>query len=188
MHEPWKRFEAWLAGHWPDGLAGLNPSASDAQIADLERALGVTLPADFTACLRIHDGQDERAGGLFEGTEFLSCARILDEWQVWKELLDAGDFADAHSAPAAGIRADWWNPRWIPFTYDGSGNHLCLDLDPAAAGRAGQVITMWHDGAERELLAPDFGSWFAAYVRAVCAGAYVYADEYGGLVPREDVA
>ena len=46
MQTHWTQFEAWLAEHWPEGLAGLNPPATDQEIADLEQALGVVLPPD----------------------------------------------------------------------------------------------------------------------------------------------
>ena len=29
MQTHWTQFEAWLAEHWPEGLAGLNPPATD---------------------------------------------------------------------------------------------------------------------------------------------------------------
>ncbi len=186
MHQTWKTFDAWLAQHWPEGLASLNPPASDEQIARLEAALGVRLPADYVACLKVHDGQHGYAG-LIDGAEFLSCDAILDQWTVWKELLDGGDFEDTRSSPPPGVRDDWWNPRWIPFTHDGGGNHLCLDLDPAPAGIEGQVIEMWHDADERPLRATGFGAFFEAYVADVVAGRIVYSEEYGGLVGADEV-
>lgn len=187
MQNSWDRFEAWLAANWPAGLACLNPPASDEDIASLERALDVKLPEDYVSCLKIHNGQRANSGGgLFDGSEFLSSDEVLAQWSVWKELLDDDDFDGAESEPAPGIRNDWWHARWIPFTHNGGGDHLCIDLAPAATGHAGQVISMWHDSAERTLLAPDFGAWFKTYVDAVCAGDYVYAEEYDAIVSRED--
>jgi cell wall assembly regulator SMI1 len=69
------------------------------------------------------------------------------------------------------VRDDWWNPRWIPFTHDGGGNHLCLDLDPAEGGAVGQVISMWHDSGERAVQGHSFGEWFGRWlVRAAPPG------------------
>ena len=45
----------------------------------------------------------------------------------------------------------------------------------------GQLISMWHDAPDRELLAPDFGSWFASFVDGVFSARYVYDDVYGGM-------
>lgn len=186
MHGLWTRFEGWLSEHWPDGLASLNPPATDEQIQRLQEALGRTLPDDYVACLKIHNGQATNGGGMFDGSEFLSTDEILAQWTVWKELLDGGDFADIKSDPASGIRDDWWNAGWIPFTHNGGGDHLCLDLVPETSGSLGQVITMWHDSGERELVAPNFENWFKSYIKQVFSGAIVYSDEYGGLINRED--
>jgi len=187
MHDLWTRFENWLSEHWPEGLAGLNPPATEQQIADLQAALGVTLPDDYIMCLKIHNGQAANVGGMFDGYEFLSTDAILEQWTVWKGLLDGGEFVDIESSPLnAGIRSDWWNARWIPFTHNGCGDHLCLDLAPATSGTLGQVITMWHDSAERELLSPSFGSWFKSYMKLVFSGEIVYSEDYDGLINRED--
>lgn len=186
MQTLWTRFETWLSEHWPEGLGALNPPATNEQIASLEQALGITLPDDYVACLKIHNGQATGVGGLFEGAEFLSTDEILAQWTVWKDLLDSGDFAGITSEPASGIRNDWWNAGWIPFTHNGGGDHLCLDLAPDAAGSRGQVITMWHDSGERELIAPCFDAWFKAYLKRVFAGDIVYSEAYGALVDRRD--
>ncbi len=185
MQTHWTQFEAWLAEHWPEGLAGLNPPATDQEIADLEQALGVVLPPDYVACLKVHNGQRaDFYGGMFDGQEFLSTAGVLAQWKVWKGLL--GEFVGLTSEPGPGIKDDWYNPAWIPFTHNGGGDHLCLDLDPAEGGTRGQIITMWHDAGERDLCAPSFAAWFSAYVDAVLQGQYVYSDDYGGLVDAAD--
>ena len=182
MKELWDQFERWLRDNWPDGLSDLNPPATDEEIEELERELGVRLPEDFIACLKVHNGQKNLAGGLFGNSEFLSTREIFTQWKIWKSLLDSNDFQGFFSEPAPGIRNEWWNPRWIPFTHNGGGDHLCLDLDTASEGNSGQVITMWHDMGTREIQGVSFQSWFAGYVKAVLAGQYAYSDDYGGLV------
>lgn len=160
----WRRIETWLEANAPDVAAGLSPGATDEQIAATERALAVTFPDNVRASYRIHDGQqaDPSVGGGFtEGGEFLLLSRIVDEWEVWKNLLDDGTFDGFESGPDEGVRPDWWNARWIPITHDGSGNHLCLDLDPAPGGKSGQIITMWHDSPEWEVMAGSFGEGLA---------------------------
>lgn len=187
MKDDWDRFERWLSKNWPDGLDDLNPPASDDEIAKLEEALGTRLPADFVACLKVHNGQKSMAGGLFDNSEFLSVEAILDQWQVWKDLLDGGDFDGVTSDADRGVKNDWWNARWIPFTHNGGGDHYCLDLDPAEGGGHGQVITMWHDAGEREVLATSFKNWFRSYVDEVVDGQYAYSDDYGGLVRIDEL-
>lgn len=186
MEQIWKKFEEWLMQNWPEGLSSLNPPASDAQIAQLEAQLNVKLPADFIACLKVHNGQSGYAS-IIDGMEFLSCEEIYSQWIVWKELLDGGDFKDFSSEPDGGIKDDWWNSKWIPFTHNGAGDHLCIDLDPATSGSVGQVISMWHDMADRELKAKSFMEYFQAYVAGILTGQYIYDEEYGGIVKADDV-
>jgi cell wall assembly regulator SMI1 len=182
MKEIWEQFESWLTVHWPEGLADLNPPATDQEIEELERGLGVHLPFDFVACLKVHNGQGNMAGGLFDNSEFLSTREILSQWKVWKDLLDSGDFKGIYSEPSAGVRNDWWNPKWIPVTHNGGGDHYCIDLDPTSEGRSGQVITMWHDMGNREVQANSFLLWLDQYVKAVLAGQYIYSEDFGGLI------
>ena len=185
MNDSWKSFERWLAENWPEGLACLNPPATIEQIAELEEKLEAKLPEDFVACLKVHNGQTGYSA-IFDGTEFLSCDEIYSQWFVWKDLLDGGNFKDISSEPEPGIKSDWWNPKWIPFTHNGCGDHLCLDLDPASSGSVGQIITMWHDMESREIKAKSFGEFFDTYVAGVLSGKYVYSEEYGGLIDAED--
>ena len=150
---------------WPPALSSddLNPPATDADLTALQQQLGVTLPADYLQVLQQHDGQRGLADGLFDGQEFLSAQNVLAQWRIWKRLHDAGEFQALRSSPAAGVRDDWWNPRWIPFSHDGGGNHLCLDLDPAPGGAVGQVISLWHDSGERTVQEASFGAWFTRW-------------------------
>lgn len=164
MKQYWKKLEAYIQANNPALLGDLNPPANDSEILELEERLGVTLPADYIECLKVHNGQKGNADGLFSGLEFLSTRRIQSEWTIWKNLLDSGDFDGDRSVPASGIRADWWNPKWIPFTYNGGGDHLCLDLDPTSEGRTGQIIALWHDDNARQMESSSFAQWFSDFV------------------------
>jgi cell wall assembly regulator SMI1 len=176
MHELWTRLEKWLAINDPDALKMLQPGATEAEIRAFEQAVSVQLPEDLRTSYRIHNGQSPEGDYLIYGREFLSLARIQEEWEVWKELLDDGSFqtktgVDQGCNPDAGIRNVWWSAGWIPLTYDGCGNHDCVDLDPAEGGTVGQIISLWHDDADREMLAPSFRLWFTQYVEALESGA-----------------
>jgi cell wall assembly regulator SMI1 len=182
----WRRIEAWLQGHAPSLLETLGTGASPERIAEVERVLGAKLPDEMKALYAVHDGID-RDGAFFDGYAWLPLEEVVSEWKVWKGLLDGGDFKGIRSEPQPGIRDDWWNPAWIPFTYNGAGDHHCVDLAPAPGGRAGQIITMWHDEGARELLAPSLGAWIRSYADGLDAGTYAYSEDYGGLVDKADV-
>ena len=188
MEKIWARLENWLAINTPNDINFINPGAKLTRIEKTEKFLGITFPEDVRQSYSIHNGQPEDAPGLIDGMEFLSVESIKQEWTVWKELLDDNHFAGISSKPCAEIKNDWWNPRWIPLTYDGAGNHICLDLDPTEKGKIGQIITMWHDSPERELVADDFGSWLESYVDQLEKGIYVFdQEEYYAIVDKNDL-
>lgn len=183
MKTLWQSIEKQLADIAPAALDSLNVGATEQDIAHLAQTLNATLPADFVESYTRHNGQNADSPWLMDGEELLSIERILEEWGVWKELLDNGTFyGDGEpysSTPETGIRNDWWNPRWIPITYDGAGNHDCLDLDPAPEGNYGQIIRMWHDDDIRTIVAPSFREWLTRYRDKLCNGELVYDEEYG---------
>jgi len=160
MRDLWKAIEARLE---PEVLRSLRPGASDRTIATAEARLEVTFPEDLRASYRIHDGQERDGPGLIQGWEFLSLARVLEEWSAWNELLASGDIETFIVEPDPEIRSTWWNRRWIPLAFDGAGDTYCLDLDPTPAGTPGQVIAVWHDWERRSLEAADFRTWLSAH-------------------------
>ncbi|MDV2991669.1 MAG: hypothetical protein N4J56_001323 [Chroococcidiopsis sp. SAG 2025] len=187
MEEIWQRIDSWLQANTPHIFETLQSGASEAQIAELEAILSIKLPEDVKASYRIHNGQSIYKEGLFEGREFLSLERIREEWEVWKDLLDAGEFEGYESDPDVGIRNNWWNDKWIPITYDGAGNHDCLDLDPADGETVGQIITMYHDSGDREIVSSSLRAWLQKYADGLESGQIILQDDYGlyGLYPIE---
>jgi cell wall assembly regulator SMI1 len=183
----WNRFENWLTKNAPHLPAELNASASEDAISKLEKKISGTLPKEYIEFLKIHNGQNRESEGLIDTEEILSTKRVIEEWSVWKELLDKGDFKDSQSQADKGIKPDWWNSKWIPITYDGSGNHYCIDLDPDKGGTSGQIIRMWHDSAERELIANSFKEWISNYVNDLEKGKYVYSEDWGGIINKDDL-
>lgn len=147
----WKRLEKALKAN-PTAKKSLKKGATAEQIAACEAALGVAFPPDLRASYLCHDGQKADADGLFpEGFADLDSAFVLlsldemaNQWKTWKELADAGEFRRQKGQPDAGVRPDWWNPKWVPFAWDGGGDSLCVDLAPGKGGTAGQVILHHH--------------------------------------------
>ena len=171
--------------------AVFNAGASEAEFEQLEQLIQAKLPEDFKVLYRVFNGQAYEEGYVFDGEEWLSLERMAEEWEVWKGLLDDGEFdddeeeADEDADPE--VKTVWWSPLWIPFTYDGSGNHLCLDLDPTSEGTYGQVIRMWHDDPQRPLEGKTFADWLETYIRGMEEGLYVYSEDYGGIFKKEDI-
>jgi len=169
LQQLWHELETFLKTNNPEQLDDLNPPASSAQIHELEKLLGVTLPDDFKTCLMRHDGQRGGAEWLFEGYEFLSARKIGLEWSALRRLLDRGDLDEPLGKPDPAVRNAWWDPHWIPFAANGAGDNLCLDLAPTREGNHGQVISYSHEFPRRSVKAPDFSAWFKAFANRLCA-------------------
>jgi cell wall assembly regulator SMI1 len=158
----WKQIEKALKSTSPGVKKSLNKGATRQQIASSEKKLGVELPAPLRESYLLHDGQKERADGLFpEGfadlpSEFvlLSLEEAAADWNNWTSLAKSGEFKGSVGQPDKGVKPDWWNRKWIPFASDGGGDSLCVDLAPAKAGTAGQIIGVQHDSASRDNIEP----------------------------------
>jgi cell wall assembly regulator SMI1 len=116
----------------------------------------------------------------------LSIDEIIRQWEKWDSLLEQFHDEDGPytSDPDEGVKNSWWNPLWVPFTHDGSGNHICIDLDPDTKGTWGQVIQMWHDSGYRQLYANSFTAWLDDYIKGLETGKFVYAKDWG-LVDKD---
>jgi cell wall assembly regulator SMI1 len=170
----WGRIEKWLKENVSEILKYLQDGADNSEINNLEHNVNIKLPEDFIQFYKIHNGQIPYTRGLIDNEELLSIERIDEEWKIWKELIDSNTFDDINGAPDMGIKNDWYNKLWIPITYDGAGNHYCLDLNPTDEGNYGQVIRVWHDDSIRTIEANSFREWIRYFVEDLEAGRYVF--------------
>lgn len=161
------RLDAWLAVHRPHFLAALRPGATSAQLAQLEKKIGLTLPADLRTLLGWHDGQrDEYVIKFEQDMRLMSC----DEIAVAKRELDN---------EAAAAR---WNKSWIPFLDDDNELYRCVD-----ASAASHAVHVWGGPMDDEVVppeAPSLAAWLAEFVTAVEKGRYVEDPERGTFMPR----
>lgn len=166
MQQLWNRLETFLQENHPKILQDLAPPATDTQLAELEKNIGVKLSDDFIACLKIHNGQLGRADGLFDGSEFLSTSRIFQEWEIMKDIFDSEPFYDLNPDDLSnnGVKGGAWIPKWIPIISFGNGDIWCLDLDPGEGGNIGQVIQYWHEDITGEKEADSFTEWFSNFI------------------------
>lgn len=171
MEEYWNRIKAWLEKENLAKEVVLNKGASIKEIEGLESLIGTQLPKDFIDFYKIHNGQlwEDGVTELIQDEEelpeiLLSLEEITREWKIWIDLLDDGVFEYPSMPSSQKIKPDWYNRLWIPFTSDGCGNHLCLDLDPAPGGVKGQVIRLNHDDEERTLMADSFTKWVDTFI------------------------
>ncbi|MBX0289530.1 SMI1/KNR4 family protein [Hymenobacter sp. HSC-4F20] len=136
-----RRIETWLTVHAPQILTeSLNDGAAESELSGLEAAVGRPLPNDYKALYRWRNGLDEDAnnlGSLFYGLSFVPLARVAAAFQSRSQ--DPEMFPAVYAQ--ALVKADnVLHPYWLQLGFDGSHTWLCVDLDPAPAGRYGQVI------------------------------------------------
>jgi cell wall assembly regulator SMI1 len=187
MKETWTKIENWLKENANHIYNSLNDGADEEDFENLEELINKKLPEEFKAFYSIYNGQDSTSEGIIDTEELLSTERIMDEWQVWKDLYDKGVFDESTVEADVEVKEKWWHPAWIPLTYDGSGNHYCLDLSPDEKGKKGQIIRIWHDSPEREFIAPSFAEWMEGFAEDLGNEEYVYSEEWGGIIHKSEL-
>ncbi|MCT7354254.1 SMI1/KNR4 family protein [Streptomyces sp. 15-116A] len=142
--------ERVLRERLPDAIG-----ATEAEIAEAEARLGVTLPDELKALYRVTRARWQDWSGDYAA-----------QGRVWKAVgcelfpLDRLYIADARSrpcpwmfaatdvavtAPDAAVQDLVGSPGWIAFGDNGGGDRVALDLTPGPGGHTGQVIMIDHE-------------------------------------------
>ena len=157
------RLDAWYSAHLPLEKYVFNAPATDAQIDAFERLIGFELPRAYRQLYRWHDGEEDDRWGHIYGLPLVPLSRAASEWITWNKVLASFDgnryLIPGRSWPQGAVDPAYINPRWIPLTDDGSGNHIGLDFDPWPGGRVGQVIVYGRDEDVKAVLAPSLGAF-----------------------------
>lgn len=167
------RLDAWFAAHLPADRYRFNPPATEAEIDTFEKLVGLQLPRSYRQLYLWHDGENDDRWGHIYGLPLLPLAEAASQWKAWNRVL--GDFGGNRYAipggawPRGAVDPAYINPRWIPLTHDGSGNHIGLDFDPWPGGRVGQVILYGRDEDVKAVLAESLGKfleWIAGLLES----------------------
>ncbi len=175
MRERWGRLEAWHARHGAE--LALRPPATEEQIAEAERAMGVSFPAGFRESLRVHDGQvagPEVVPWCPATCPLVSLARMVERYREERTL--GGRPEDA---PPLDLEDHFQllllHPLRIPIAgtpwFDGDLTYL--DLTPGPAGAVGQVVTTTSE-CDFVLLDTSFEAFFDRYLRLLESGALTW--------------
>ncbi|QEG26409.1 SMI1 / KNR4 family protein [Gemmata obscuriglobus] len=134
---------------------------------------------------KVHDG----SWGLWMfphgGGALATIQAIEGEWLRWQEVAAEGWFAEMGSEPEGPIKPVHWNSQWLPVTDAGSGNHFCVDLDPAPGGKVGQIIWFDHEVGPVRVVASGFAAWLEQYATALESGRYAYHPTEGVIDTQE---
>ncbi len=182
LSEVWTRITTCLGEH--ASTLTLRPGASEATIAEVERALGVELPADYRAWLRLHDGEDDvegRVEWLPAWGRLLPIAETLERWrdeQEWAQTDVDESFGWLQDDDR--IRGVVKHAKRIVIAGNryGDGDNTYLDLIPGPAGTSGQVIVATTE-CDFELVGTSFLDFLRRWASAFEAGTLA-------VVPRED--
>lgn len=183
------RLDDWYATHLPPDKYVFNPPATDTQLDAFERLIGLKMPRAYRDLYRWHDGEEDDRRGHLYGLPLLSLEQAGSQWTTWnKTLAEFG--GNRYKIPGAGwpqgaVDPAYINPRWIPLTQDGSGNHIGLDFDPWPGGRLGQVILYGRDEDVKAVLAPSLGKFFEWIAGSLEGGNFRLEAEPGAPVLRQ---
>lgn len=160
MLKVWKAIDQRLTELGAMEAVELRPSASDSDIEELEKHLGVSLPNDFVEFLKTHDGQEDTGIFMTRGGKLLSTREIADAWDEWRWIANEGIGKESEpkmrSLPPNTIKSLYSNTKWIPFASDSGGNHWAFDFDPAPEGNLGQIITFGPDADPKIVVSESF--------------------------------
>ncbi len=172
------RLEAAIEALRPAHVAALKPGIAATDLAKCEATLGRPLPHAARAWFEWHDGQTaDSYMGLWHGFEPLSLDEALAVMADNDALAASGDFGPAE---------DWWCAGWLPILgRNGPCDVICIDLDGAFGGYAGQIVEFWHDDPDRAVAAPTLAHWVELMVRSLEAGCWANDDGDTDLVDED---
>ncbi|MFE0640703.1 SMI1/KNR4 family protein [Streptomyces sp. NPDC058877] len=167
--QAWSRLVGWLEEHAPVNHRALNGPASEEEIAAAEEQLGVRLPDQLRAYLKVNNGtvaqlddSNGLTGSCTEG-EFLSGC--------WA-LLPLSTIVRLHHVMMPGPNEDaaHWDREWIPFAAEpyecGEMYGYFVDAITGSVGR-------WGDYGERDARAyPSLRDFFDDEFRHMCRLAH----------------
>jgi cell wall assembly regulator SMI1 len=152
------------------------PPATDEQISSLERIMGLTLPPEFVAWLKLVNGHNHSLC-IAPGWNFLSTDEIAMHW---------GFFTDPAQGIAPSIeRTDHPHRMKIPANFakripilaDYSGNLLAIDTDPVSPEFNGQIVFVKRDAdSDSFVVMPNFETLLDAVSAQVDKGELSLVD------------
>jgi cell wall assembly regulator SMI1 len=180
IRDIWREIELWYKEKAPGILENLKPPASDEQIKEFEVRLGTSLPPDYRASLKVHNGDI-----YFHDYKYLRIDGVFKKWEMTTKLKEDGKFEGrkVEEAVRGIIQNSWWHRAWIPFAEDSCGNLLCIDMAPGTNGVEGQIIRMEIKSGPEFSGHKSFLSWLERYKNDLYAGKYE-VHEFGFIVEK----
>ncbi len=156
----WSQLRNLLNKKTPGYTNFLNKPATVKEIRQIEAKMNLTLPSDLKEWYLCNNGEND--GGIsILGLPFLPLNEMYRQWKIWNELREKWNEEEGYTSyPDGYIRKMYINSGWIPFSHDGGGNHIGMDLDPDKKGTYGQIINFGRDENDKFVIAPSLKHFF----------------------------
>jgi len=161
-------------------LGGLNPPATSAEIAAAEQALGLPLPPAVRQLYGMANGMQhgtELLAGYrwlpLQDPEVLTLSRLAHQSAIDPSMREiVREQRKNVNAAGGAVFNTFALPKRVPVAVLGSDECLVLDMNPAAAGKRGQVVAFdISDDGTPTLLAADLPGLFIAVLKNWESGA-----------------
>lgn len=178
----WNDIKEWYTENASSLLENLKDGVSAQELSEVEERVGLALPDDYKASLRVHNGDV-----YIHDYNYLSLDKVLDRWLRMTQKSEEGAFEGREVFEAGGgiIQNTWWHRGWIPFAEDGGGNLICIDMAPDADGVVGQILNMERQSGPVVSEYTSFLEWLEHYKDDLYDGVYE-VDEDGYLIEKLD--
>lgn len=180
LHASLEQLERWMRANGALALVeNLAPGASDAELAEVERALGFPLTTSLRALWRGHGGQRSEGNGFITSYDLFRPKQALDERRSVLLNLEylRGERAYARTGGLTDAELD--TDAWVPF----AGRDADL---LAVCAESGRVFFSGDAAPPIVLRALSLATWFEAYAAAVSKGEFVVEQGFGGVYLAED--
>jgi cell wall assembly regulator SMI1 len=177
----WRRLLELQRPVLPERCAAILPGASSAQLEAVEQVLGFALPEGYKAVLR------ESGGGMPipNQPDMIDLERTLEDWAIWVNVAadcdEDVDGVDPEHLPKMKMRGAYCHARLISLNNESGHGQPMLDMSPGPAGRAGQVVSVWH-GDGMHWHAWSLACYLQSFADAIEEGRVSYRAEEGRWV------
>ncbi len=164
----------WMSTNRPKVLETFNPPAEEKDFVFLENLIDHQLSEDFKAFYLFMNGQDcatvyssaiiePESEGAYSISQIESTYKTLNDSML--HLQSLYQLEVKRKNVQTGIKALYWNTKWIPIIAVGNGDYYLMDLDPDIAGVAGQIIHYDHEGPIIKIVANSFNEWIGDFIK-----------------------
>lgn len=170
----WEKIEEWLKKNSPTLFERLKPGATNQELQEFEKKTGLTLPDDYKASLKRHNGEVSLTDYTYSPLH-----SVLSNWEMMSELDAKGKFnaLEIEGTGAGKIQPVWWHKGWIPFAEDSGGNMLCIDTAPGKRGKSGQILYMELQTGPQVSKYKSFSEWLDRYKKDLRQGKYEVGED-----------